>query len=214
MGRRTLYIMGLAILDVLLLMIGIWALLGVGGRDLAWAKWAQAVTQMVFYGCYTAFIGSRFSSLLSYSTAVAPQLSKNWLTVYKGPVCYSIVGEASSTRLRNKTVALGRITYAIFTLAMNILNTYMINASAWNWQGKTAFFCELRPVSHGSLSSFISSVEPTPLSINRSSAHTRFSPRAPYLLSLYSMVLLPLARVQTPVILRVGCPVPAPHSSS
>lgn len=57
MGRRTLYILGLAILDALLLLIGVWALLGVGGRDLAWAKWAQAVTQMVFYGCYTAFIG-------------------------------------------------------------------------------------------------------------------------------------------------------------
>jgi hypothetical protein len=57
MGRRTLYILCLAILDALLLLIGVWPLLGVGGRDLAWAKWAQAVTQMVFYGCYTAFIG-------------------------------------------------------------------------------------------------------------------------------------------------------------
>ncbi|KAH8807102.1 MFS maltose permease MalP [Xylogone sp. PMI_703] len=113
MGRRTLYILGLSILDCLLLLIGIWALLGDGGKELPWAKWAQAVTQMVFYGCYTAFIG---------------------------PVCYSIVGEASSTRLRNKSVALGRIAYAIFTLVMNILNTYMINASAWNWRGKTAFF--------------------------------------------------------------------------
>lgn len=63
------------------------------------------------------------------------------LTLNAGPVCYSIVAAASSTRLRNKSVALGRITYAIFTLVMNILNTYMINASAWNWRGKTAFFC-------------------------------------------------------------------------
>lgn len=73
MGRRTLYIMGLAILDVLLLMIGIWALLGVGGRDLPWAKWAQAVTQMVFYGCYTAFIGRPlfFSLVLFYSSSTS-----------------------------------------------------------------------------------------------------------------------------------------------
>ena len=63
------------------------------------------------------------------------------LTLNAGPVCYSIVAAASSTRLRNKSVALGRITYAIFTLVMNILNTYMINASAWDWRGKTAFFC-------------------------------------------------------------------------
>ncbi|KIN00655.1 hypothetical protein OIDMADRAFT_29739 [Oidiodendron maius Zn] len=59
------------------------ALLGDGGKELPWAKWAQAVTQMIFYSCYTAFIG---------------------------PVCYAIVAEASSTRLRNKSVALGRIT--------------------------------------------------------------------------------------------------------
>lgn len=35
---------------------------------------------------------------------------------------------------------MGRIAYAIFTLVMNILNSYMINASAWNWKGLTAFF--------------------------------------------------------------------------
>lgn len=61
MGRGTLYILGLSILDFLLLLIGIWALFGVGGKELPWAKWAQAVTQMIFYGCYTAFIGKSLS---------------------------------------------------------------------------------------------------------------------------------------------------------
>jgi SP family general alpha glucoside:H+ symporter-like MFS transporter len=57
-----------------------------------------------------------------------------------GPVCYAIIGETSSTRLRNKSISLGRIVYAIWNLAMNIANSYMINPSALNWQGKTAFF--------------------------------------------------------------------------
>ena len=61
MGRRTLCMLGLSILDFLLLIIGIWALLGDGGKELPWAKWAQAVTQMIFYGCYTAFIGKSMS---------------------------------------------------------------------------------------------------------------------------------------------------------
>lgn len=149
MGRRTLYILGLSIPDFLLLFIGIWALLGDGGKELPWAKWAQAVTQMIFYGCYTAFIGKPLSQPHERAQRSRCYAKKRTLTLMRmltlntGPVCYSIVGEASSTRLRNKSIALGRITYAIFTLVMNILNTYMINASAWNWRGKTAFFCEL-----------------------------------------------------------------------
>ena len=60
MGRRTLYIMGLSILDALLLLIGIFAVLGAGGLEFPWAKWAQAVVQMIFYASYTALLGQYF----------------------------------------------------------------------------------------------------------------------------------------------------------
>jgi hypothetical protein len=156
-------------------------------KDLTWAKWAQAVTQMVFYGCYTAFIGKP-SPLTDQGSTITQTLI---LTPSPGPVCYSIVGEASSTRLRNKSVALGRITYAIFTLVMNILNTYMINASAWNWRGKTAFFCEFSLVLVSPISLFICSDR------MHSFASYLFSlanlTRAPHLRTLHRVVLLSLA---------------------
>jgi SP family general alpha glucoside:H+ symporter-like MFS transporter len=56
------------------------------------------------------------------------------------PVAYCIVGEVSSTRLRGKTVGLARITYNIVGIVAGILNTYMMNPTAWNWKGYAGFF--------------------------------------------------------------------------
>ncbi|UKZ72402.1 hypothetical protein TrVFT333_000031 [Trichoderma virens FT-333] len=61
-----------------------------------------------------------------------------YLTV--GPICYAIIGEVSSTRLRNKSVCLSRITYYIAQIICNVVNPYMLNPTAGNWRGKTGFF--------------------------------------------------------------------------
>ncbi len=59
-----------------------------------------------------------------------------------GPMSYILGFEVSSTRLRSKTAVLGRNAYHIGSVFNNTLTTYMINSSAWNWRGKTAFFGE------------------------------------------------------------------------
>lgn len=51
-----------------------------------------------------------------------------------------IVGEVSSTRLRSKTVGLARNLYNIVGIVAGILNTYMMNPTAWNWKGYAGFF--------------------------------------------------------------------------
>jgi SP family general alpha glucoside:H+ symporter-like MFS transporter len=56
-----------------------------------------------------------------------------------GPVCYSLVAEIPSTRLRVKTVVLARVAYNIVTLIANVLMPKMLNPTAWNWKGKTCF---------------------------------------------------------------------------
>ena len=56
-----------------------------------------------------------------------------------GPVCYALVAEIPSTRLRVKTVILARISYNLVGLVSNILMPKMLNPSAWDWGGKTAF---------------------------------------------------------------------------
>ncbi|GAM87540.1 hypothetical protein ANO11243_055660 [Dothideomycetidae sp. 11243] len=56
-----------------------------------------------------------------------------------GPVCYSLVAEISSTRLRNKTIVLARVWYNILGIAAGSLTPQMLNPDAWNWAGKAAF---------------------------------------------------------------------------
>ncbi|KAI5256311.1 sugar porter family MFS transporter [Aureobasidium subglaciale] len=57
-----------------------------------------------------------------------------------GPVCYSLVAEIPSTRLRNKTVVLARNLYNITGVVANILTPHMLNPDAWNWGAKAGFF--------------------------------------------------------------------------
>ena len=59
-----------------------------------------------------------------------------------GPVCYAIVAEISSTRLRQKTVVLARITYNACSLLNNsLLLPLQLNSLAWNWGVKDGLFC-------------------------------------------------------------------------
>lgn len=53
---------------------------------------------------------------------------------------YAIVGEMSATRLRAKSVGLARNLYIVFSMVGGILNTYQVNATAWNWKGRAGFF--------------------------------------------------------------------------
>ena len=57
-----------------------------------------------------------------------------------GPVCYSLVAEIPSTRLRIKTVVLARNVYNVFGIIINTLQPRMMNPTAWAWRGKTSFF--------------------------------------------------------------------------
>lgn len=110
-GRRTLYLWGLGGLTVILLAVGFISV-GAGPTSDA-GNYAQASMMLI------------------------------WLLVYYmtvGPICYAIIGEVSSTRLRNKSVCLSRIAYYIAQIICNVVNPYMLNPTAGNWRGKTAFF--------------------------------------------------------------------------
>lgn len=56
-----------------------------------------------------------------------------------GPVCYSLVAEIGSTRLRSKTVVLARNLYNVGGLVVGFLNPYMLNPTAWNWGPKSGY---------------------------------------------------------------------------
>lgn len=57
-----------------------------------------------------------------------------------GPVCYVLVGEVPSTRLRIKTVVLARVAYNITGIATNLITPLMLNPTAWGWKGKSCYF--------------------------------------------------------------------------
>lgn len=109
-GRRTLYLGGQLIMLVLLLAIGCTAF---AGRENAAAQWAIGSMLLIYTFTYDATVG---------------------------PVCYSLVAELTSTRLRTKSVVLARNCYNIVGVITNIITPLMLNPTAWNWGAKAGFF--------------------------------------------------------------------------
>lgn len=107
-GRRTLYLWGLAGSFVILIATGIVGTLP-QTNSTSWA----------------------LGSMIIVLTAVYD------FTV--GPVCYVLVAEIPSTRLRVKTVVLARVAYNIVGIVTNIITPRMLNPAAWDWKGKSCF---------------------------------------------------------------------------
>jgi SP family general alpha glucoside:H+ symporter-like MFS transporter len=57
-----------------------------------------------------------------------------------GPVCYVLVAEIPSTRLRVKTVVMARTAYNLAGILINWMTPRMLSPTAWNWKGKSCFF--------------------------------------------------------------------------
>ncbi|KAK4496491.1 hypothetical protein PRZ48_012471 [Zasmidium cellare] len=110
LGRRTLFVGGLVFMCLVLLIIGFVALAPPKAKGPNFA------------------IGS---------------LLLVWALVYNitvGTITYSIVAEMPSSRLRTKTVVLGRNLYNVIGIVNGIITPRMLNPSAWNWKGKSGFF--------------------------------------------------------------------------
>lgn len=108
-GRRRLYLVGLTVLLTCLLIVGF---LGIPPASDTALGWASGAFLIIFVFTYD-------------------------LTV--GPVCYCLVSEIPSTRLRVKTVVLARNAYNIASICANFLNPPILNPTAWNLRGKGGF---------------------------------------------------------------------------
>ncbi|OGM49585.1 MFS alpha-glucoside transporter [Aspergillus bombycis] len=124
--------------------------LGVVGTFISW-------TAMSYFGRRTLYVGGLFFLAIVLFVigfvSIAPSTSAiSWATgsmllvytfVYDstiGPVCFALVSEIPSSRLRTKTVVLARNVYNILNLVTGIIIPYMLNVDAWNWRGKSGFF--------------------------------------------------------------------------
>ncbi|ORY26959.1 putative trehalose transport-related protein [Naematelia encephala] len=109
-GRRRLYLIGLAGMVVMLVVIG-----GMGflPKTNTGAQWAIGSMLLIYTALYDGTVG---------------------------PVCYCLVAEVSSTRLRAKTVVISRIVYNIFGIVNGIFMPYMLNPLKLDWGAKTGWF--------------------------------------------------------------------------
>jgi SP family general alpha glucoside:H+ symporter-like MFS transporter len=55
-------------------------------------------------------------------------------------VCYTIVAETCSSRLRAKTIVIGRIVYNLTGIFSNSVTPRMLSTTQWNWGAKSALF--------------------------------------------------------------------------
>ncbi|KAL2810328.1 putative MFS alpha-glucoside transporter [Aspergillus granulosus] len=124
--------------------------LGVVGTFASW-------TMMTYFGRRTLYVVGLAAlatvlMVMGFVSIPASTSALSWATgslllVYTfiydstvGPVCFSLVSEMPSTRLRTKTVVLARNTYNILNLVTGIIIPYMLNVDAWNWRGRSGFF--------------------------------------------------------------------------
>ncbi|EWG48666.1 MFS transporter, SP family, general alpha glucoside:H+ symporter [Fusarium verticillioides 7600] len=98
---------------------------------------------LVFMFCCLIAIGA-----LGWSTSKDAYLAVGLLFVVStlcnmitiGPVCYPIVAETPSGRLRYKTIVIGRFVYNLTAIFNNSVTPRMISASGWGWGAKTGLF--------------------------------------------------------------------------
>lgn len=109
-GCRTLYLVGLVFMSIYLLTIGCTSF---AGHENPAAQWAIGSLMLLY--------------TFTYSVTV-------------GPICYSLVSELPSTRLRVKSVVVARNVYNVACIISNLIVPRMINPSAWNWGARSGFF--------------------------------------------------------------------------
>jgi MFS transporter, SP family, general alpha glucoside:H+ symporter len=108
-GRRRLYLAGLIAAVVILTVGGIIAVVLDGHPAMNWI-----LGSLIIFMTFT------------YNMTI-------------GPVCYVIVAEIPSTRLRVKTVALARVVYNVCTIVNNVIAPQLLNPAAWDIAGRSCF---------------------------------------------------------------------------
>ncbi|KAK9420540.1 putative Major facilitator superfamily (MFS) profile domain-containing protein [Seiridium unicorne] len=102
-GRRSIYLYGQGSMMVALFAIGFASL---AGRSNVASQWAIGSLLLVYTFIYDCSVG---------------------------PVCYTLVAELPSSRLRTKSVVLARNMYNLISIVATIITPSMLNPTAWNW---------------------------------------------------------------------------------
>ncbi|OAL25536.1 hypothetical protein AYO22_04855 [Fonsecaea multimorphosa] len=138
-GLASDWSFNLSIITYVLSFVGtVWFLMPHVGRRTLFI-WGMATLNVIYFIIGGLAIPAHQSSL---SWGIASLLVINGFVAYVciEPIVFALGSEVPSMLLRSKSVAVGRLIYAVFNIAANVLTTYQINPSAWNWGAKTGFF--------------------------------------------------------------------------
>ncbi|OQU96203.1 hypothetical protein CLAIMM_02316 [Cladophialophora immunda] len=108
-GRRSIFIVGLSIMALLMFAIAFAALAPASNKP---SMWAQSIMLVIWVFMYDVSVG---------------------------PLAFCIVSEVGSTRLRAKTIAIGRCSFYFWFIIFGIATPYMLNPDEGNLKGKTFF---------------------------------------------------------------------------
>ncbi|ETS76938.1 hypothetical protein PFICI_10812 [Pestalotiopsis fici W106-1] len=109
LGRRKLYLLGLLGMLLSEVIVGCFGIPNVAGLGLVWASGAVLIANNLIY----------------------------YLTI--GPVCFTIISEIPSARLRNRTITFARACYLAAAVGAHFLQAALVNPTAWNLKGRGAF---------------------------------------------------------------------------
>ena len=134
-----------------------------GAFDLSLAQYAIGMIGTVFSWVLMTYFGRRTLYLggltllfmflmivgfiaIGHQTNATAWATGSMLLVYTffydssvGPVCYSLVAELSSTRLRTKSIVLARNLYNIVSIINGVIIPYMLNPDAWKLERQVRF---------------------------------------------------------------------------
>ncbi|KAJ4373110.1 hypothetical protein N0V83_003401 [Neocucurbitaria cava] len=132
-GRRTLYLSGQALMFMILLLIGILACVPQKHTTI---KASPAPGAIASSASKTANV---HPSALNWVIASLLLIFTLTYDATVGPICYSLVSEIPSTRLRSKTIVLPRNSYNISGIITLFITPRMLNSTAWGWGAKAGF---------------------------------------------------------------------------
>ena len=108
-GRRWIFISGLILMTLVMFIIGFVSLAPSSNLN---AEWAEASLLVVWVFLYDITVG---------------------------PLAFCIVSEVSATRLRGKTIAIGRNSFYLWNIVFSVAAPYMLNPTEDDWKGKCGF---------------------------------------------------------------------------
>lgn len=124
--------------------------IGAAGTILSWFVMAWLGRRQIYFSGISAI--SLILFIIGFVSLAPEHPARDWAIgsmlliftfVYDctlGPVCYSLVSEISSTRLRAKSIVLARNVYNIGGIVTHTLSNYQLTTTAWNWGAHTGFF--------------------------------------------------------------------------